>query len=286
VNFAPVDGASGFPGGITQRSRNNIIRNKAVTSITLELPISCLVTGSNKVIGAWTAVREMSHDSKGEHVAGAQTNRLANPLVNEVVIGLLDKDSFNKGVPKDDPAFLKYVTNPTLPEILNILFKGAVNSALKQSFPTIAPTNFPRNDLVAVFLTGLKGLNQPDNVVPGEMMRLNTSIPPVTDPAKQNPLGVIAGDAAGFPNGRRPGDDVVDIELKVVMGRLCHLPLGLCKPEDANTGLAEYTDGAPNSALRFDTTFPYLRTPLPGYSPVTKGYARGHKERDYQYQYQ
>jgi len=285
VNFAPVDGASGFPGGITQRARNNIVRNKAVTTIAMELPISCMVTPSNPVLGGWTAVRKVMHDDNGDHIAGAQHNRLANPLVNEVVIGLIDKDKFNKGSPSGDATFLTYVTNPTFPEILNILFKDAVNGGLKQSFPTIAPTNFPRNDLVAVFLTGLKGLNQPPNVVPGEMMRLNTSIPAVTDPAKQNPLGVIAGDAAGFPNGRRPGDDVVDIELKVVMGRLCHLPLGLCNPADANTGLAEYTDGAPNSALRFDTTFPYLRTPLPGYGAQGKGRSYSKRGEDYQYQY-
>ena len=89
----------------------------------------------------------------------------------------------------------------------------------------MAPTAFPRQDLVAVFLTGVKGLNQPGKLtVPSEEMRLNTSIAP-TPAASQSRLGVIAGDNAGYPNGRRPGDDVVDITLRVAMGRLYTLGL-------------------------------------------------------------
>jgi hypothetical protein len=108
------------------------------------------------------------------------------------------------------------------------------------------------------------------------MLRLNTGVA-ATAAAAQNPLGVAAGDLAGFPNGRRPGDDVVDIALRVVMGALCYpLPigangaptnLGLCAPSDAPVGNAAFTDGAPVNALDFDQTFPYLKTPLPG-SPI------------------
>jgi hypothetical protein len=177
--------------------------------------------------------------------AYTQVSRLGSPLVNEVVIGLPDKDRFNHSEPQDDAQFAVYVTNPTLPALIELLFPAAA-----------APTAFPREDLVAGFLTGVDGLNQPPNVVPSEMLRLNTATPAV--PAgSQQPLGVLAGDTAGFPNGRRPGDDVVDIALRVVMGVLLD-------PEDAPAGQLPFTDGAFVDDSFFDTTFPYLVTPLPG----------------------
>ena len=130
-------------------------------------------------------------------------------------------------------------------------------------------SNLPRTDLVTAFLTGFKGVNQQSKVTASEMMRLNTGIA-ATPAAQQSTFGVAGGDLAGFPNGRRPGDDVTDIALRVVMGRLCYpIPvngtqtdLGLCKPSDAPVGNAPFTDGAPVTAADFDTTFPYLRTPL------------------------
>ena len=139
------------------------------------------------------------------------------------------------------------------------------------SIPNLAPSNLPRTDLVTAFLTGFKGVNQQKIVRASEMVRLNTAIA-ATPAAQQNTFGVAGGDLAGFPNGRRPGDDVVDIALRVVMGRLCHpltigggeVDLGLCDPDDAPVGLAPFTDGAPVSAADFDNRFPYLRTPLPG----------------------
>jgi hypothetical protein len=146
------------------------------------------------------------------------------PLVNEVVIGLPDKDRFNAGKPRDDAALLDYVTHPALPALIESLFPSAR-----------APTNFPRTDLVTVFLKGLEGLNQPKNVTPSEMLRLNTAIAPVAA-ASQNPLGVAAGDNAGFPNGRR----------------------------DAPAGGLPLTDGVRKTAANFGTAFPYLTTPLPG----------------------
>ena len=211
-----------------------------------------------------------------------QVSRLSSPLVNELVIGYDTKDRFNSSEPKDDGQFLTFVTNPGLPLILDVLFREPVNATLSSldpnfvPFDNIAPTNFPRNDLVTAFFTGFDGLNQPANVVPGEMLRLNTDIAP-TPRELQHPLGVAAGDVAGFPNGRRPGDDSVDIALRVVMGALCHdLPLGangagvnlgLCSPEDAVVGTVPFTDGAPLDAMQLDNAFPYLLTPYPG-SPV------------------
>ena len=166
--------------------------------------------------------------------AWAQVSRLGMPLVNEVVIGLKDKDRFNSSKPQDDAQFADYVTNPTLPALVQTLFQAP------------APTNFPRTDLVAAFLTGVEGLNKPANVKASEMLRLNTSIVP-TIKANQSNLGVLGNDLAGFPNGRRPGDDVVDAELRVAMGVLCvatgandTFKVG-CKPADAPAGSAPLT---------------------------------------------
>jgi len=278
VNFIPIDGdvpIAGrlFPGGIKQNAANDIIRGKNVTALALEIHKSCLVGSGNGVIGVWTSaslpqVRVLNPQPFFELPdvnAGAytQVSRLGMPLVNELVIGLPDKDRFSASEPKDDRQFLTYVQNPTLPTLINSLFGGPVQQFLGTSLPSIAPNNFPREDLVTAFLTGLKGVNQLSKVTASEMQRLSTLIAP-TAKDKQNPFGVAAGDNAGFPNGRRPGDDVVDIELRVAMGALCHLNLGLCMPNNAPVGLAPITDGAPISAADFDNAFPYLTTPIPG----------------------
>ncbi|MEO8302638.1 MAG: DUF4331 domain-containing protein [Betaproteobacteria bacterium] len=242
------------------------LEDKNVTTIALELPIACVTTSASPIIGAWTtaAVRQTktfnASPASGLY-AGAtstgnfvQVSRLSAPLVNELVIGLKDKDKFNASRPVDDAAnFAEYVTNPTLPALIEILFGAA---GVK------APTNFPRNDLIAAFLTGVEGLNKPPGVVPAEMMRLNTSIAPKAKGA-QNRLGVIGGDTSGFPNGRRPGDDVVDIELRVAMGILCTLNLG-CTPAQAPSGGIHFTDGAYLDDSFINSAFPYLKSPIPG----------------------
>ncbi len=232
-----------------------------VTAIEMEVPISCLTNGMEPVIGAWTtaSVRQArlinptpsSNTASKEGGAWTQVSRLGMPLVNEVVIGLKDKDQFNHSKPSADGQFATYVTNPTFPAIVEILYGSAGAKA---------PTNFPRNDLIAAFLTGVKGVNQPANVVGSEMLRLNTSTPASE---KQGRLGVIGGDNAGFPNGRRPGDDVVDIVLRVAMGRLCVLSIG-CVPSDAPAGKLDFTDGAYLDSSFFNNSFPYLKTPIAG----------------------
>jgi len=300
VNFVPVEGDSapgagdgnGFPNGVTQDPERNILARNNVTSIALEIHQDCLTQGDEPVVGAWTtsSLRQLNILNprptflKPEVSGGrwTQVSRLSAPLVNELVIGFESKDRFNSSEPKDDGQFLKFVTNPGLPLILDVLFRTPVNETLQMldpefvPFDNIAPTNFPRNDLVTAFLTGFPGLNQPANVVPGEMLRLNTAIAP-TPRAAQHPLGVAAGDLAGFPNGRRPGDDSVDIALRVVMGALCHdvplgengasVNLGICSPADAVVGNVAFTDGAPLDATQLNNSFPYLLTPYPG-SPV------------------
>ena len=250
---------------------NNDLEGKNVSTLAMELPISCLTAGSETVIGAYTtaSMRQGSlvNGSPGTGLNNAtrtggawtQVSRLGMPLVNELIIGIDDKDKFNASRPKNDPAnFADYVTNPVLPALIQTLFPAAV-----------APTNFPRTDLLTVFLKGISGVNQPAGVVSAEMLRLNTATAVATAGA-QNPLGVAAGDNAGFPNGRRPADDVVDLSLRVAMGALCvltgatdTLKVG-CKPADAPAGGLALTDGVRKTAANYGVTFPYLTTPLPG----------------------
>ena len=258
------------PLGAESGGNNNDLEGKNISTISMEMPISCLTTANDPVIGGYTtaSVRQgrLVNGSPGiglgqvskEGGAWTQVSRLGMPLVNEVIIGLADKDRFNASKPKDDGRFIDYVTNPVLPALIQSLFPSAV-----------APTNFPRTDLVTVFLKGIEGVNQPKNVVPSEMLRLNTSIAPVASGA-QSALGVAGGDNAGFPNGRRPGDDVVDVSLRVAMGALCvltgandTLKVG-CKPADAPAGALALTDGVRKTSANYNATFPYLTTPISG----------------------
>jgi hypothetical protein len=250
VNFVPL----GDPA-----ARFDDLADKNVTSIVLEVPISFLTAGDS-VIGGWTTasmrqarvvnpspLSAVNNKVTVEGGAWTQVSRLGMPLVNELVIGIKDKDRFNASEPFGDASFADYVTHPTLPALIELLFGDA---------GVHAPTLFPRTDLVSVFLTGIEGINEPMNVQASEMLRLNTLTMP-TPAAMQNRLGVLGKDSAGFPNGRRPGDDVVDSALRVVMGVL--LPIG-----DAPSGQLAYTDGAIIDASFFEETFPYLKDPIPG----------------------
>lgn len=258
------------PLGPEVNGNNNDLEAKNISTIAMELPIDCLTRSGEPVIGGYTTASlrqvrliDRSPESGLDRATRdggpwAQVSRLGMPLVNEVVIGLKDKDRFNASKPRDDAQFLNYVTHPALPALVQTLFPAAT-----------APTNFPRTDLVAAFLTGIAGVNKPANVVPSEMLRLNTSVAPAA-PGAQNPLGVAGGDLAGFPNGRRPADDVTDLSLRVAMGALCVLTGGAdslqvgCGPSDAPAGGLAFTDGVRKTAANFSATFPYLTTPLPG----------------------
>ncbi len=261
----------------------NIIDDANVTSMALEVHKSCLVAGSDTVIGGWTtASLRQGQLLSGSPKQGLQTaavpggawtqvSRLGMPLVNEVVIGLPDKDRFNSAKPKDDGQFADYVTNPTLPRLLEVAFATPAGA--------IAPSNAGRNDLVTVFLTGIKGVNQQGLVTASEMLRLNTAIPAVPF-AMQNRLGIVGNilaggsDNAGFPNGRRPKDDVVDVALVAVVGGLCvangdtdKLGFGAaCKPSAVPLGATAFNlhDGVDQAVVPLLPGFPYLATPLPG----------------------
>ncbi len=217
-------------------ANKDVLSDKNVTAIILELPKECVVAGNQPIIGAWSTASLVAAGKT------TQVSRLGMPLVNEVVIGLKDKDTFNASEPKDDLQFIDYITHPTLPALIELLYSSAGAKA-----PAV-----PRNDLVAAFATGLEGLNKNGSV--GEMERLNTSTPAVPRDQQKN-LGALAGDVAGFPNGRRPGDDVVDIELRVAMGALV--------PGSPNEKVP-FTDGAYIDAKMFPDKFPYLNPPLKG----------------------
>ena len=272
------------PGGNARNLAPNSLGNYNVTSLALEIPASCLVSAGSPIIGGWTtaSVRQaavINPQPQSAHSVGsvgavaqptgpsveggawAQVSRLGSPLVNEVVIGLPDKDLFNASEPKSDAQFADYVTNPSLPILLQALFGSA---GVK------APNVYPRTDLVAAFLTGVSGLNQPPNVTASEMLRLNTSTA-VTPVASQNDLGVLGGDPSGFPNGRRPVDDVVDIELRVAMGVLLSPYDGSASDPDPSSDTSRqlgYTDGAEPNPANYMVVFPYLNTPIAG-SPTS-----------------
>jgi hypothetical protein len=279
VNIGPVFDLVNAPAAvITNAADRNAVPNplqcKNVTAIEIEVPTSCLgvaKTGASKdVIGGWTtaSVRQArvinpSATYAKPSVEGGpwtQVSRLGMPLVNELVVGIPDKDGFNSSEPSDDatnPGFANYATQPSLPVLLNVLFM------------TVAPT-LPRNDLLEVFAMGIPMVNA--NGAVAEYQRLNVAIP-ATPAANQNNLGAagcfVAGalqscsatgtpyacDCAGFPNGRRPGDDVVDVSMNVVEGYLY--------PVNPNPGYF-FNDAVLQDPSQFDAAFPYLTTPNSG----------------------
>lgn len=259
----------------------NSIQDKNVTTLALEVHKDCLSKAKEPVIGGWTTASVRQNQTVNASPPSgyqtstsysgdwAQVSRLGMPLVNEVVIGLADKDKFNASQPRNDGQFATYVTNPTLQALLEIAL----------GLPGIAPKNLPRLDLVTTFLTGIPGVNQPANVVASEMLRLNTGIAAVPF-AMQNRLGIVGSllsngsDFAGFPNGRRPKDDIVDISLVAVMGGLCvangntnALGFGTaCNPSAVPLGATAFKlhDAVDQAVVPLLADFPYLNTPNPG----------------------
>ena len=219
-------------------------------------PISALTSDGSRpldpcdpsaVIGVWSTASRPSVTTRkaGEERFNkryVQVSRLGQPLVNEVVIPRGLKDTFNSIPPTEDAAALPVVLDPEVPRLLKALF-GIMSP----------PT--PRQDLVTIFLTGIPGLNQPPNVRPAEMLRLNVAIPPSANPKR---LGVLAGDLAGFPNGRRVGDDVTDIAIRAMAGATPLTP-------EFNTGInAQLGDGVKGNDVEYLKTFPYLGLPQSG----------------------
>ncbi len=245
-------------------AKRSSTQDKNITSLILEVPIDCLTEGGGGILGGWTTARlprtrvlldDPTFDDPAQQSSDfVQVSRLGNPLVNELVIGLPDKNLFNATQPCDDRQFLPYVNFPTLGPILEALFGVQALDGPNFGFGWTILFGHP--------LAGTDRFDQP--LKPSDMLRLNVETPPVAW-FDQDRLGAVAGgDPAGYPNGRRPGDDVVDIILRDVMGLPCHLGLNLCNPADAPDGLLPYTDQTYQGPDQFDDAFPYLRTPLPG----------------------
>jgi hypothetical protein len=244
-----------------------------IHTIALQIPISHLTQNGtvpknaqsgSAVIGVWSAASrrkvrmiDKADDGRSESGPWVQVSRLGNPLFNEVVVPLGHKDKWNTLYPAGDKAFLKHVQHPELSKLLPVLYPKV--------FPALAGLNKARGDLVAILLTGL-----PPGIVPGfqnytgkvlaDQLRLNLAIPPTT--SNPSRYGLLGGDLAGFPNGRRVGDDVVSIELRAFAGVTYALVDKSYKP-DAAAGVL--TEGLAPAANRYQATFPYLAPPLDGF---------------------
>ena len=244
-----------------------------VHTIAIQIPIRKLTRdrsvpkdrmSAKAVLGIWgaasrrkTRVIDRANGEFAESGPWVQVSRLGNPLFNEVIVPMGDKDRWNAVHPAADKAFGKYVEHPELAKLLPVLYPGV--------FPHLAKLKAKRADLVAILLTGI-----PKGIIPGfqnytgsvlaDMMRLNVAIPPTK--SKPSPLGVLGGDLAGFPNGRRVFDDVVNIELRAVAGLTYPLVNPSYKPDDAASKL---TQGLTPGKDRYQSTFPYLGTPHDGF---------------------
>ncbi|MBC9730324.1 DUF4331 domain-containing protein [Streptomyces sp. TRM68367] len=235
-------------GGNLSEVGNDTLKGYNVNSIALQVPNSFIAESHDQpVVGIWSTTQRKN--AQGDFT---QVSRLGMPLVNEVVNPMKDKDTFNASTPRGDAQFLTNVTNPELPKLIEGIYK-------------IPAPKEPRNDLVDVFLKGVEGLNQPPHVTPSEMLRLNTSIKPAAEPKR---LGVLDGDNAGFPNGRRLTDDVIDASLQVVEGELLGAKNDLGDAVDAND-------------KDFEKAFPYVALPTEGSrGPLAKGTSGGNDVRN------
>jgi hypothetical protein len=263
-----------------------------VHSLALQVPISQLtrggasrVTDAAAVIGVWTTasrqrVRVDRDGQDGERFGAgpwSQVSRLGNPLVNELIIGIGDKDRWNHQPPvSDGKEFLNYFATPLLATLLPVLYPGV--------FPNLASYNAgmanTRPDLEAILLTGI-----PTGLIPGfttyngtgvkaDQLRLNTAIAPSPHP---NSLGLLGGDLAGFPNGRRVFDDVATIELRAVAGATLPLVVKTFTADGAaglvDFGLTKPADGTDLTAIgteKYLPAFPYLGVPYSGFSNPSK----------------
>jgi hypothetical protein len=235
------------------------------------VPTSAVTISGHPTIGVWTTASRQRvtlwDADRGENVNSGpfrQVSRLGNPLINEVVIPLGKKDLWNSLPPDDDKQFAGYVTAPGLAALLPALYPGV--------FPHLAAlvaSGKPRADLEAILLTGIpsgliKGFTNQTGTVLADMLRLNTSIAP-TAPNKQSIYGLLGGDAAGFPNGRRITDDVVAIELRAIAGVVYPLIDKTFVPDAAASKLTDGLTPASVSAPPLGQ-FPYLGVPYSGFN--------------------
>ena len=250
--FADLGGIFDLLQGITGE---DYLKDLNVHTVAIQVPIDKLTTDRNPTIGVrTTSYRQTMNvlrpigqpnskltDPESSSGPWVQLSRLDMPLVNELVIPLKDKNRWNGSKPAFDSQFGKYVLDPEPARL--------VDAILLPNNSVPAP---PRNDLATIFLTGIPGINKPNGVVPSSQLRLNTAIEPSANPSR---LGVLGGDTAGFPNGRRPADDVVDIELRALAGGTPLTPAFDVAPNNT------LGDGVDANDVPFRNTFPYLADP-------------------------
>jgi hypothetical protein len=265
--FANLHATFGLP-GIPKGPGVNATNNVNVHSIAIQVPISAVTRSGHPTIGVWTTASRQRvtlwDADRGENVNSGpfrQVSRLGNPLINEVIIGMGDKDFWNSLPPAGDKQFAHYVTQPGLAALLPVLYPGV--------FPNLAAlvkSGKPRADLEAILMTGIppgiiKGFTNFTGPVVADMLRLNTSIPPAKSP---NMFGLLGGDPAGFPNGRRVADNVVAIELRAIAGVTYPLIDPKFKPDAAAGLLTDGLTAASVSAAPLGQ-FPYLGVPYDGF---------------------
>ncbi len=246
-----------------------------VHSMALQIPKTLLTRDgtnptnpldSKSVIGVWASASRRRALVFPGILAGpyTQVSRLGNPLVNEVLIPLGRKDYWNTQNPSTDSQFSQNYLDPELQNLLPVLYPGV--------FPKLAallsqpPANRPRNDLVAILLTGIpsgiiSGFQNFTGQTQADMLRLNMAIPPSSNP---NRIGLVAGDLAGFPNGRRVFDDVIDIELRAIAGAVYQVVAPSFTPDAAASALADRVP-EPGNEMPYLSSFPYLSHPHEGY---------------------
>jgi uncharacterized protein DUF4331 len=255
INFRPGVGTGNQGGGKDDLAGYN------VHSIVLQVPESKVTrngksvaspSASNAVVGVWASTERRALEISGTGKSRGrwvQVSRLGNPLVNEVVIPIGKKDMFNRTRPKDDAKnYASYVLNPELAAVMNQLFH-------------LGAPEHNRTDIVSALLVGLPGKTRiSPKAVPADTLKINLGVPPSANP---NRMGILAGDLAGFPDGRRLADDVTDESLRVVAGVLKgnNVPLG---------------DGVDRNDVSFLGSFPYVAPPHSGFGSQLKRMEPGH----------
>lgn len=255
----------------------NAVQSYNVHSIALQVPARELTrdrtnpSGDTRdrknVIGVWSSASRRAarvfSERKAKYVGRGpwvQVSRLGNPLFNEVIVPMSEKDSWNASEPKDDSDYSRFVNKPEL--------QGLISGLYPTAFPMLAKYNKPRADLNAILLTGIPaGVVSPTfqnytGPVEADILRLNMAVPPA---AKESEFGILGGDLAGFPNGRRLGDDVVAIELRAVAGATIPLVDKTYVPDAAAAGLEDGTDYTGPALL---TDFPFIGLPGGGYQTI------------------
>ncbi|MEU4562293.1 DUF4331 domain-containing protein [Actinoplanes sp. NPDC023936] len=248
-----------------------------VHSIAIQVPLHMVRRDGKKrvrgrdagaVIGVWTSASRRQVEVRGNSdgadvVVGpqVQVSRLGNPLFNEVIVPMAEKDRWNSLPPSEDKRFAGFVATPELGALLPALYPG-----LFDNLAALNKTKEPRADLLAILLTGIPdglidGFQNNTGALQADMLRLNTAIPPAK---KENKFGVVGGDLAGFPNGRRIADDVVSISLRAIAGATVPLVNPDFEP-DAAAAAVEQGLSIKDASAGLLKKFPFLGTPFDGF---------------------